>query len=377
MSRYPEPPAGISLDDLRRGVVSVGARDGVQERSRKRAVFRTALPEWISRGGRCDLLTEGGLPNSPVGQLSSGLQALALGKHGGWSSGGVVDGHIEEPMFQPHEEGYCYLVTVREDAYNKAAEALGYNPWRPSVLAWLLANPSVHSGARFRVGVGIKSVGPGSHVQMHITVSSGPGSMDWKEALSCGPANTRVGAELRGNPTRDEKGVTGGGEMSVATPSVQHVITIPFYAVLKHTDGKCTFNPRLNSGVKQLTTYFESARLVDVGCTITINGGKDSMVSVGFSTGANPPTSFEGFLALPTAVVLSGADTGSVTHEVRLPPEHSFGTELKAACVGNPSPVLHVCVDTGTPTIAMVRGSISMSVTGVGVPASILLPVTK
>jgi hypothetical protein len=70
---------------------------------------------------------------------------------------------------------------------------LGYNPWRSAALAWLLEHPSVHSGAKFAASIGGGRVGLGSHVQLHLEVSTTAGALTWSDALSLGPANTRVG----------------------------------------------------------------------------------------------------------------------------------------------------------------------------------------
>jgi len=204
---YPPSPPGFTLLELRRGVATVSPEDGTQARRRRRDTFRSALEQWVSAGGRCDLLRDDAVDNSPVSHFSQHLRDLAIGPSrlapALPSSARSVYASPPEPFFpsyelsesqySPTEEGFCYLVAVRSDAHNKAADALGFNPWCSAVLAWLLKNPSVHSGQKFSASLGFARVGSGTHVQLHLEVSTAPGALAWTEALSLGPANTRVG----------------------------------------------------------------------------------------------------------------------------------------------------------------------------------------
>lgn len=203
---YPPVPTGFTLDEFRRGVASVAPWDGTQARRRRRDTFRTHLEQWVRLGGRCDLLCPDFLENSPVSRFASSLRDLALGSVPVVVPPNhlvvpgleqlVLSGSGSDAQYSPSEEGFCYLVTVRSDHYNQAADALGHNPWRSSVLAWLLEHPSVHSGAKFSGTIGGGRVGSGAHVQLHLEVSTAVGALTWSEALSLGPANTRVGSRV-------------------------------------------------------------------------------------------------------------------------------------------------------------------------------------
>lgn len=203
---YPSVPSGYSLEEFRRGVANVTPQDGTQARRRRRDTFRTHLEQWVQSGGRCDLLRLDMLENSPVSRFTPELRSMAL------SHSRDDPPHFITPpsraseyeqiirssaptdvQYSPSEDGFCYLVAVRSDARNQAADALGFNPWRPAVLAWLLDHPSVHSGDKFNASLGGVRIGSGNHVQMHLEVSNGPGALTWTEALSLGPASTRVG----------------------------------------------------------------------------------------------------------------------------------------------------------------------------------------
>lgn len=198
----PPPPDGFTLSELRRGVAFVGPHDGTQARRRRRDTFRVALEQWVIAGGRCDLLDRSNLDNSPVAHLTAGLQAMALGPAS--RIGPVPASSVtSEAMFGPSEDGFCYLVAVRSDAHNQAADDLGPSPWRAAALAWLLEHPSVHSGHKFSATL-VPSAG--GIVQLHLAVSGHPGALTWSEAFSLGPANTRVGGTASGHdagPDRD------------------------------------------------------------------------------------------------------------------------------------------------------------------------------
>jgi hypothetical protein len=152
---------------------------------------------------------------------------------------------------------------------------------------------------------------------------------------------------------------------------------MPFSAILKaKVTGRATFHPRSSSIVGAVTKYFESATLESARITVSVSGGSGVTACVGVGTGTIPAGP-DGFLALPQCVIFTGSADGLGTGEYVLPPDHSFGREIKAAALGNPDPSFFFCIDAPDSGVAMIRGVITIRVSGAGVPVPFSLTSVK
>jgi hypothetical protein len=85
----------------------------------------------------------------------------------------------------------------------------------------------------------------------------------------------------------------------------------------------------------------------------------------------------EEFLGKPICASFTGTNDGAGRGEFALPANSGFGREIKAVSVGNPDPSLHLTVESDVPFSVLVRGTLELRLTGVGVPDSISVPPAK
>jgi hypothetical protein len=118
-------------------------------------------------------------------------------------------------------------------------------------------------------------------------------------------------------------------------------------------------------------SMFESVRLLSASFTAIIMPGATKMLY--YSIDERDAASDENMLALtgPVAGIIPGAQYGVTIVEVPLPPDHSFGRELKATSLGNDTPTVHFLYRGGTPASTTqditIRGVVELELGGVGV----------
>jgi hypothetical protein len=120
--------------------------------------------------------------------------------------------------------------------------------------------------------------------------------------------------------------------------------------------------------VVAVTKYYESARLEGFQMTATLTGGRGVALAFGVGTGASLPVTTDEFLAFPMSASFSGDDAGIGVGEFTLPPDHGFGTEVKALAVGNADPVFNWRAASEDPFTVTVRGTLKLRLSGSGVP---------
>lgn len=267
---------------------------------------------------------------------------------------------------EPSEPGFCYLATVRSDARAVFFGTLHQNPHLLSVQSWLQTNPSVWSSARFQFTYGCDpgwSDGRG-FVQAHI--QEDPRGLTVKELLHLHAVGVRLGADTTQHALLNQAPGPGASVRAAIAPVGATTITVPFSAILFPGTETATLCPRDDEDVTKYTGAYESAVLVDFNCSFSITGGSGVTVAVGVGTGHNPRR-IHGYVSLPHCVVFSGSDQGNGTGEYRLPPTHSFGTEVKAPPLGNQDPTFFWMVESPDPYNVIIRGSLTLRLSGVGV----------
>jgi hypothetical protein len=282
-------------------------------------------------------------------------------------------GRVKDP--DPTQEGYCYLVAVREDSRPKAVEEFGYNPHMSKVVAWLEANVGVWSPDLFSVTFGARRLrGDGrAFVQAHLKCDGS--GLSVREFVKLPAYGVRVGADVQHGTDATFVGA-GPSTRTLSTSSSGVVIHMPFTVVLKHTAGRASFCPRKSVVIEGVTKYFESAELLEFRATAHVAGGQTATVAIGAGNGTQP-TTLEAHLALPQCAVFSGDANGLGVGEFVLPPDHSFGREIKAVAVGNVDPTFYFCLDSADAAVAMVRAVVRLRLSGVGVPTPFSVPAVK
>ncbi|UZC46351.1 hypothetical protein [Sclerotinia sclerotiorum deltaflexivirus 3] len=160
------------------------------------------------------------------------------------------------------------------------------------------------------------------------------------------------------------------GPSSLTLIASQHPtsVTIPLLAEMNSTAHTKTFDPRSHDGIRQMMSMFESVRLDEISFTIILTPGISRKVIWGVNTGIQP-VSFTELLKQPVAGLVPAAQYGTVVEQIVYPP-NSFGRELKAPNLGNPSPVYHFIYEGGTPPATsadvLIRGPIPITSSGFG-----------
>jgi len=162
--------------------------------------------------------------------------------------------------------------------------------------------------------------------------------------------------------------------LSLAQPSAGAEFTFP---VLVQFPGKvaniATLDLRSNAEFQARVGMYESVRLVNIVGTISILPNANRQIFWCFTGSHAPPSSF---LKQLHGDVVQSAINGVVKEDFGLPARHPFGTELKAAVLGNPAPVLHlkaVRFTNAATTRPAREGHVKLDVTvrvgGTGIPA--------
>lgn len=166
----------------------------------------------------------------------------------------------------------------------------------------------------------------------------------------------------------------GPSALTVGSAPVRSSVTIPVVFEFSMAAPSLSFDPRSSAVFQAPFTLFESVHLESAEFTLWIYPGSGRRVQYAVSGSASAPANF---LAAPLGGVFAGAAYNTTTNEVVLPPEHSFGRELKAVNVGNPSPCFHFVYAGGTAAATSVdvalRGNIRVSFSGFGIVPAISL----
>ncbi|QJT73732.1 hypothetical protein [Botrytis cinerea deltaflexivirus 1] len=180
------------------------------------------------------------------------------------------------------------------------------------------------------------------------------------------PSANLAPAATQSNPAFN----TSTGPSSLTLNASQHptTVTVPLLAEMTSVAHIKTSDPRTHAGIQHMMAMFESVRLDDISFTIILTPGISRKVIWGVNTGIQPTTLSE-LLKQPVAGLVPAAQYGTVVEQIVYPP-HSFGRELKAPNLGNPSPVYHFIYEGGTPQASTVdvtiRGHITITYGGFG-----------
>jgi hypothetical protein len=276
------------------------------------------------------------------------------------------------PDISPFSPGFCYTHWIREDARDQAVSKLGFNPEGFALADWLHVHRSVWTKTRCTVTYGARRLDDDlrAYVQVHIQpLSSG---LTVGQFLQLCLHDVRVGMDVQ-SPTGAHAAVEGASVRNVPVPAVAPVKKLPFYCMLSNTAGdaakmRCWLSPRNSNMLKNLTKFYESAVIEGFEMEATINGGADVTLFFGVSSGTSTPSGANGFLTMPLCAVYSGTPDGAGRASYRLPSGHGFGTEVKAASLGNPDPTFHWLLEAADAANAVVRGFIMLRLAGHGVP---------
>jgi len=285
-----------------------------------------------------------------------------------------------DPPPEPTVDGYCYLCLARPDGRALMHRAIGFNPWMGEVWAWLQVNVGVWATGRFSVEYGVPPLSSPDDRRHFLQAHLEPDEhgLTIRELLYLQTAHTRLGASGgRQETTSSQAPATGHSQLVVATPAPLPVVKVPFYATLEPGSTGARLSPRTDKAVVALTKYFESVRLEGFEMSLNITGGRGVVVAFGVNTGSVIPDATTGFLAFPMSTMYSGDDSCSSVGVFTLPPDHGFGTEVKAVSVGNPDPVFTWRANATDPFVVTVRGVLSLRLTGAGVATPFAIPAYK
>jgi len=162
----------------------------------------------------------------------------------------------------------------------------------------------------------------------------------------------------------------GASAMTVSAAPAPRNITIPF-VITGITATQNTKSLDLGSlGNQMLFSMFESVELISLEFTIIVTPGSKKKVFYALDGNTKISSNDLQSLNAPIAGLVPGAEYGMSITTVVLPSNHSFGRELKASVLGNPTPTLHLGYFGSTPaqTTAdvIVRGFATVKVSGVG-----------
>jgi len=161
--------------------------------------------------------------------------------------------------------------------------------------------------------------------------------------------------------------------MSISAPAPPRLITVPLAFHLSGVTGTFSLDLRSHVGFQNLIRLYESATFVSAVFHVHVFPGVTRRVHFAVSGRAIAPAAAVNYAAAPVYELVAGATYSTVVESVGLPHSAAFGTELKAAVLGNATPKFHFRLEGGTAATdcAFVRGSISFTVAGSGLLAAI------
>jgi len=161
--------------------------------------------------------------------------------------------------------------------------------------------------------------------------------------------------------------------MSISAPAPPRRISVPLAFFLSGVTSTFSLDLRTHPGFQNLIRLYESASFVSAVFHVHVFPGVTRRVHFAVSGRANAPAAAVNYAAAPVYELVAGATYSTVVESVGLPHPATFGTELKAAVLGNATPKFYFLLEGGTAgtDCAFVRGSITFTIAGAGLLSSI------
>jgi hypothetical protein len=265
---------------------------------------------------------------------------------------------IEDEIYPPTTPGFCYLELLAPSARSAAAATAGACP-DVSVLSAYSLNSGLYD---------VQLTGPSLY---HVSRSFGSRGLTAGEVLACIPSGCRVGAAVG-----DKMVLMEGGLSSLAPgprtgfeifPDGQRTsLTLAMYAVLdkgKHLP-TVSWSPLLQPAFLIMLGIYESVRLESAEFNVSVSAGQGNSCWCAINNASSGAPQGEGWCSCPVLKFIDGSDDGTVVSDFRLPAQHSFSKELRAASIGNDPPRFHFGYNGAAGGNAVVMGRFTVSVSG-------------
>lgn len=271
---------------------------------------------------------------------------------------------VQLMQWAPSDVGWCYLDLVVSSAHDKFVSAAGFNPHGQVVQAWLGENRSIWAPGRFKVVYGRSLLQDSDVPYVQVHVERCKEGVTVSQFLGLNLAGTRVGMDVQ----RPGVAQVPTGEQHAPTPASGggQEVNIKFNFNLRSNEGEIVLSPRNSYECKQHNSHYESALLTDFKMNASVRGGSSAVLYFGIGTSYVKAANLDGFLKLNDLVEISGTDDGIGRGEFQLGRSHAYGKEVRGVATGNPDPVFHWMLDTGTTSTATVTGVLTFYVSGRG-----------
>lgn len=272
------------------------------------------------------------------------------------------------------DQGYCYSSAFSDP--HDAAFSLGAYPTVAAVKAYARRiKMNGNEGVKKAWLVGDGFLQAGTHVH-HVQDHAVPGCKEFWSNLESLHDQDLVGAT-------QSDAVRSGRDDNVSLPATLAIrpraagtlLTVPFVAILG--TGKEILHWNISSGKKfaMLASYFESVELVSLRAKVTVHrGDNDTMVTLVADSVDHPLSDEIDWVGAAHTLHVSGNTNGATTGELVLEGNHGFGTQLKGAAVGNPTPIIQAKLETAVVATAYIKFQLTVRVAGTGIPVAMALP---